>query len=346
MKYHIYLMTLTLASCQTPEFNPKLTSNEKSYLSYRRIISGIKKLRTINHRPYGNLSVKFFRYYDKYPLFRQRFFRSNPLFMNPNRFLFAQEPLKVNNNTPNQYFTHDQILKVDQIIDEANNVISLYLKPKDSKQALHFIPGQYIPVSIYSRSLSKFITRFYSISNTPLEDYIRITLKINTNNHHKSFSQELNDNIKVGGQIIAGKPRGAFVHSNTDNPTVLIAGGLGITPLISIFKQIHKTNQTLFINCTKNSESEIFRNELLELKNKNSKIVTIFDSPLSSDKIGINYDFNGFLTYDLIKELKFKDKSSEFYICGPEVFQDTVIKYLLEMGIQESKINFESFSNR
>ena len=141
-----------------------------------------------------------------------------------------------------------------------------------------------------------------------------------------------------------GVPRGNFIHTNTENPAVLIAGGLGITPLISIFKSIHKTNQTLFIHCTKNSKTEIFKDELLGLENEKSKLITLFDNPLETDVLGESYDYKGLLTYNLLSKLKFDNPDTEFYLCGPEVFRNLMIEYLLKMGIPDSKIHFESLN--
>ncbi len=158
-------------------------------------------------------------------------------------------------------------------------------------------------------------------------------------------SNYLHSNINVGDVLTIGMPSGEFVLKEKKKPIVFISGGIGVTPLISMFNEVagkNKNQEIIFIQCALNSESHAFFNEVEDLINKDSKLVVVYSSPLKTDHLGTNYDYQGFLTPEILKDLNISNES-EFYFCGPTPFMANVLKILNFLDVDENNINYEFF---
>ena len=137
--------------------------------------------------------------------------------------------------------------------------------------------------------------------------------------------------INAGDELILHEVFGAI---NYQGPGLFIAGGAGLTPFISIFRQLKADNKLagnalLFANRTENDI--IIKDELDEMLGQNH--VDIISNP-SSGQQGKHID------KDLIKQ--YLTSQTEYcYICGPDEFVAVMKNYLIELGVAEDKIVIE-----
>ncbi len=229
-------------------------------------------------------------------------------------------------------------------VKESTNVISFYLKNTSIDKVPEFISGQYVAVTVAIPGEEHKHTRNYSLSDVSGKDYLRISVKKEELNPKGIVSNYLHDSVNVGDSLTLGIPSGVFTLKETKNPILLIAGGIGITPLMSMYNTLaeNKLNKITFINCAINSNYFPFKEEISKgLTSSNINIVTVFSDPLESDQKNKNFDYQGFVNNSIIS--KYITKDTEVYFCGPTPFMSSVLSILKELKTPETNINYEFF---
>ena len=229
-------------------------------------------------------------------------------------------------------------------IKESEVITSFYLKRKDGSPVPNFIPGQYISITIDIPNKEHKFTRNYSLSDSPSENYLRISVKKETGTLNGVVSNYLHSSINVGDIITIGMPSGEFTLKNKEIPLVLISGGVGVTPLMSMYKEAIKVpnRSVFFIQCALNSEVHAFEKEIKEKTTSNAKSIIIYSNPLVNDITRSETNYEGYLTLDILKEAGINNQS-DFYFCGPTPFMKNTINILKELGVEKENINFEFF---
>ena len=227
---------------------------------------------------------------------------------------------------------------VTRKVKESQSITSFYLKPKDGQPAPHFTPGQYIAITVDIPGESHQHTRNYSLSSVYCADYLRISVK-----KEGVVSNYLHEQITLGDEILVGIPAGVFTLQDTQNPVVLIAGGVGITPLFSMYQYLveHTQRQVTFIQCALNSQVHAFKNEILGLANNGVQTITIYNQPTAQDQVNINFDYEGLLTAEILSPVI--NSQAEFYFCGPQAFMQHTLGLLSLLGVNDDRIYYEFF---
>ena len=227
-------------------------------------------------------------------------------------------------------------------VQEDELVTSLYLKLKDDTQQLPKpISGQFIAVRVKNDDSYTKI-RQYTLSMSNKEDYYRISIKREENGE---VSKVLCDNVNVGDTIECTAPVGKFVLKDTQEPLVLIGGGIGITPMLAMaYEAVTQDRQIKLIYSLGNSNHHSFKSELAKLNNENNnlELITIYTRPNEEDKLGEDFDLRGRITLEWMEENL--PKEGDFYFCGPVPFMKTIYKNLKAMEIEDNKINYELFA--
>ncbi len=218
------------------------------------------------------------------------------------------------------------------------------MKRKDGEPVPPFIPGQYIALTIDIPNTTHKHTRNYSLSDSNEKDYLRISIKKESGIPEGIVSNYLHDNISEGDILELRMPSGEFTLKETEKPIVLISGGIGITPLISMFKKAskNKSQKITFIQCVLNSDTHAFSKEIHELLNENITTKTVYSLPLTGDILGKDYDYKGYLTSEIIEDLNI-NSDSEFYFCGPTPFMANTLSILENLNVKSEHINYEFF---
>lgn len=228
--------------------------------------------------------------------------------------------------------------------------------PYSLKPNFTFEAGQYVTLKYLSNGAV--IQNDYSMTSAPFEDKISLGIKIN---YDKSSSRDLFENLEVGDSLEVSEPRGRFtiVSKPHEFRTIIgFAGGIGITPLISHFKNIlhnePRTRLFLFYG-NKNTQDIPFKNELEELQKKHSDRLQIqyfysqekvgnglFEGRLNEKKVALI--INQFLNLDdTDEESTIWDAVDEVLICGKGEMIKSIANACYHHGIPKKNIHFELF---
>lgn len=235
-------------------------------------------------------------------------------------------------------------------VPESDVVTSFYLKPEDEGPLPPFKPGQYITVHI-DHPHTPTSPRNYSLSDCPSQPHYRISVKreerLVADAPDGLISTHLHDGIEEGHRIELGPPCGEFTidPATIAKPVVLIAGGIGVTPLLSMAKSIVLANpnaELYFIQAARNSKVQAFADELRNLAEAGSNVRTkaIYDAPLPGDIN--NGNLEGFVTTELLRDWT-PFTEAEFYFCGPKPFMQNIHACLQELGVDEHRVRYEFF---
>jgi ferredoxin-NADP reductase len=191
-----------------------------------------------------------------------------------------------------------------------------------------FISGQATDVSINKPGLEDDLHPFtFTCLNT--DDHLEFTIKIYKG--HNGLTEKLLD-INAGDELIIHEVFGAIDYHGAG---LFIAGGAGITPFISIFRQLKVDgnlpgNTLLFANRTE--DDIILKDELDEMLGQNH--IDILSDPKAPGNQGKHID-KGLIENHLTA------KTEYCYICGPDEFVALMKSYLIELGVQEDRIIIE-----
>ena len=232
--------------------------------------------------------------------------------------------------------TFKEFTIADKVV-ESDVITSFYLKPVDGQPLPSYKPGQYITIRVTIPGDEYTLNRQYSLSQAPTGDSYRISVKREDEcNPHGKVSVFLHREMNVGDTIEASVPAGDF-HLNTDSdaPVTLISGGVGVTPMMSMYDFIAQNTperQVAFLHAARTRKHQAF-----------NEVITKLNAELSASNYAVLYSEEGdgfinreFLTSNVIE-------GSDVYVCGPTAFMQAVIKDLHAMGIPEEKIHFEFF---
>lgn len=224
---------------------------------------------------------------------------------------------------------------VKEIIPRTGNVTSFRF-PRPS--ALDYKAGQFLFVTI--KPGGKELSKHFSFSSSPTEkEHIEFTKKFTDS----EFSTALKT-LKLGDWARINAPFGNFTFEGEHAQIGLLAGGIGITPLIGICKYCTdmrlKTKITLLYgNRTENDIA--FRKELEEMQqaNSNLRVVFILNEASSGWK-----GSTGLIDAELVKKEIPNYQETMFYTCGPPPMVEVMERLIESLGLPKTQLKREYFS--
>ncbi|MBP2079144.1 FAD-dependent oxidoreductase [Oceanobacillus polygoni] len=201
----------------------------------------------------------------------------------------------------------------------------LFEKPDD----FTWKAGQHGLFSITHKKI-KNATRPFTVASAPAENVVRLSMRINDNpSDFKQAMLELNQGMKVS---MSG-PVGPFYLENK-SPTILIAGGIGITPFRSILKQIEAEGNLhenpIHLLYLDSDKSYIFKDELDEIANNPAIHVTYLDA-----RDDLHQEIDTFS--DLYKN------DGKYFIAGPKSMVESISSHLRNMDVPKRNIKKDAF---
>ena len=239
-------------------------------------------------------------------------------------------------------------LKVKDIKRETTDSVSVAFDvPPQQQPEYQFKQGQYITLKL--KFNGEEIRRSYSLCSSPYDKELRVAIKEVNGGKASTF---INRELKVGDNVDVMTPMGSFhtiLSGVNKKHYVLLAGGSGITPMMSILKSIlyiEKQSSITLFYANKNEESTIFKSELDSISNQFPalKIIYIFDQPQSE----ISALQTGIITKDKALALieNFGNVTAdEYFICGPGAMMENIKSTLDSLKISKEKIHIEYFSS-
>ncbi len=229
-------------------------------------------------------------------------------------------------------------LKVEAIKWELPDTATFLLSEAEGKK-IDYKAGQFITL-IFDHHNEE-IRRSYSLSSSPDEDLLAITVKRIANGEISRF---LLTKIKLGDIINAEAPAGRFILQDfaDEKDIILFAAGSGITPILSqlkyTLKRPGKSRITLIYSST-DAKSILFNGGLNALTVSYSDRLTVIKLLSSEGK-----RLNNIIVEQLVKQvIKHDLAKAEFYLCGPFTYMRMIRLTLLYMGIEPAQIRKENF---
>lgn len=220
---------------------------------------------------------------------------------------------------------------------ESEVITSFYLVPSDGGTLAEFMPGQFtcVVVDINGRSLR----RNYSLSDRPGLGHYRISVKREAEGEVSNF---LHDQVQVGDELNLTAPSGSFVLNQQQRPLVLLTGGVGITPAISMLQPaLESGRQVHFLHGALNSRTHAFRAHVdaLAQQHDNLKISYVYSDPLEDDQA----HGTGFFDQQKLSAMLPDSADVDVYFLGPKPFMQNCQKLLNELGIPAENQRYEFF---
>jgi ferredoxin-NADP reductase/hemoglobin-like flavoprotein len=244
--------------------------------------------------------------------------------------------------------------RVARKVDESNEIISFYLEPVDGGKLPSFTSGQYISVRVFVPELGVYQPRQYSLSDAPAGNHFRISVKKESSKNLAPagrISNLLHENVAQGTEIDVSNPCGDFtLDVEASSPVVLISGGVGITPMLSMLGTLvdhAPTRKAVFVHAVRNGKVHAMKEYLSQIIKDNpqvSKAVFYEEIAPDSDQQGKDYDYEGRIELEKIHD-KIVLSDVNYYLCGPIPFVQTQHKSLEALGVPAERIHSEVFGS-
>lgn len=237
---------------------------------------------------------------------------------------------------------------VDKVV-ESDVITSFYLEPADGNPFPSYQPGQYVTVKAEIEGEPYTHLRQYSLSCAPDEGVYRISVKREDAQGDLPagiVSNYLDNQVEIGSTIPISAPSGDFVLDQEDTrPLVLIAGGVGLTPLMSMLETTLKQQperEVYYLQAAQNGNVHAMKDRIQELSEKHNQLhaYTVYDSPVAEDD-GY-YDKQGYIDYEWLSSVVPTNNAS-FYFCGPKGFMRAMYQVLKKHQVADQDIHFEIF---
>lgn len=235
-------------------------------------------------------------------------------------------------------------LRINEVVVESETIRSINLSPVDGKALVPHKAGQHLPIRIADKK--SFVRRSYTISNAPSEEFYRLSVK------REGKGSQLLHSLKPGDDIEALAPEGSFCIDPVEQgrPAVLLAAGIGITPMLSMLHHVVKVGTHTgyrrpiwLFRSSRTSAERAFDQEIVSLVERGEgsiRDVRVLSAPEPSDEG--KYDALGRIDASLLKaHLPFDDY--DFYLCGPPTFMQSLYAGLRAFQVNDDRIHVEAF---
>lgn len=240
--------------------------------------------------------------------------------------------------------------RIEKKIQEIEDAVTLcFSVPKELEQTFKYKSGQHLTVRVFINGSEQ--RRNYSFSSHPaFDEYMTITVKKAVNGY---VSKHINEQINENDEIELYPPSGSFtidLNESNNRHFVMFAGGSGITPIISITKDVLQNeplSRITLVYANSNEKTIIFQAQLARLAENYSnrlELIHVLNSPSADWE-----KFKGTITPEFVKEIAEKSislnqaNSTEFFMCGPGGLMDVVQNTLLDLGVPAQNVHRENF---
>ena len=242
-----------------------------------------------------------------------------------------------------------------QVEDAGKSICSFYLAPQDGLPLAPFQGGQFLTFQLelpVPGGAPAAIVRCYSLSDAPDPGHYRISVKRVFAPAGSQFatgrsSNFFHDHVEVGSVLNLRAPAGHFYVDRTDAPVVLIGGGIGITPMMSMLTACLRERpgrEIWLFYGVRNSSEVAWKSELeiLAARHSSFHLQLCWSDPLPEDVLGRDFQQRGRIDLELLRR-QLPLKPFRFYICGPTAMLQSLVPALEDWGVPDQRIHFEAF---
>lgn len=239
----------------------------------------------------------------------------------------------------------------------ANDICSFYLVPYDGRATPDFQPGQFLTFELPVPGEPDSVLRCYSISSSPAERrYYRVSVKrldVPANAPEGTppglSSSHFHAHLQEGAIVDVRAPRGNFcLDMESERPVILVAGGIGITPILSMLDWLDATGSGreiwLFYGA-RNRNEHAMQEYLAALCDAmpNVRMLIAYSQPTRACRKGVDYHIEGHITAEILAPVV-RARDCEIYLCGPGAMMTSLIQGLAAMGVPQESVRFEEFA--
>jgi predicted ferric reductase len=228
--------------------------------------------------------------------------------------------------------------RVEEVRKERGSTWTLVMEPQ-GHEGFRFSPGQFGWLTVYG-SPFKITAHPFSFSSSAAATDGRVAMSI------RELGDFTNDigKVPVGQRVYIDGPYGAFTLGNPADMHVLIAGGVGITPMMSMITTLADQGDKrplILLYGSKDLETITFREELEALKARlDLTVVHVLENPPDGWE-----GERGYITADVLeRHLPPPYAEHEYFICGPDVMMDAIESALQELKVPISKYHSERYN--
>lgn len=220
---------------------------------------------------------------------------------------------------------------------ESELITSFYLEPTDGGPLPAFQPGQYLTLVLKVNGQE--LRRNYSLSDAPGKPWLRISVKREAGGLASNW---LHDEVQVGQELQVQAPAGDFVLDEATRPLVLVTGGVGITPAMSMLEAQAASGRPIhFIHAARHGGMHAFRDRVDELAAQHANVRTtyVYDEPRDADLPHAV----GRVSQDLVGQHLPADRDVDVYFIGPKPFMQSIYQIGQALGVQSNRLRYEFF---
>lgn len=242
-----------------------------------------------------------------------------------------------------------------EVEDGAQSICSFYLVPEDGLPLPTFRPGQFLTFRLdipKPDGQIEQIVRCYSLSDAPGKEFYRVSIKrvpapIASQYSPGRSSNHFHDHVKPGDILQVRAPGGHFHIDRSQSPVVLIGGGVGITPMLSMLNWCltEQPEREVWLFYGVRNGVELIKRRELEAQtatHPNFHLRLCFSAPSPDEALGRDYHHQGRVDIPLLRS-ELPLKPFDFYICGPTAMMESLVLGLEDWGVAENHIHYEAF---
>jgi len=237
-----------------------------------------------------------------------------------------------------------RLMRVAHIRKESDGVTSFILVPIDQQLLPVAQPGQFIVLRLQVERDKRPVLRSYSLSDLPGVDHFRISVKSESNGIGSSF---LCNHVREGDVLDISAPRGSFTLRPGNNPVVLLSAGVGATPVMSMLHALaaeRSQRRVWWIYGARNRANHPFAEESHALLKQlpQGRSYVLYSKPDATDQVGVDFDASGHVDVALLEKIGVP-ANSNFYLCGPASFLQSMSEGLRSWGVPGENFHMEIF---
>ncbi|MEH6346887.1 MAG: pyridoxamine 5'-phosphate oxidase family protein [Bermanella sp.] len=219
-------------------------------------------------------------------------------------------------------------LRISKVMKKSTRINQYQLRVQDGQYLPSFEAGAHLPIEVTLGNGEK-VLRHYSILSSSQEKRF-YEIAIQSEEQGRGGSKALHQQLALNSVINVLPPKSEFSLTTNNKHVVLITGGIGITPILSMLRELVDNNASFEIHYTaKNEAGLVFKKEVETLAGTSAHFYTSQGEQVKR--------------LDLPKLIKGTDASSHVYMCGPLRMISQVRELAGERGLPDSHVHFESF---
>ena len=253
-------------------------------------------------------------------------------------------PLPVTAPTPRTQWKGE--LRVGEIIQETPDVKTFRLVAEDGgPPPFEYRPGQFLNIQLTIDG--KRVNRSYTLASSPSRGHCyELTIKREPLGLASAY---MHDRVEVGDMLKVSGPAGKFIFTgDAAGSVLLIAGGVGITPVMSILRYLTDrawSGDIYFLIVAKTEEDLIFRDEIRGLKQQFPRL-HLCETLTRSDESTLWTGERGRLSEELLARFVPHLQQTPVYLCGPNDMMDATRQSLKQLGVPDSLVHTEAFAGK